>query len=154
VRISQATSDDVGALARLVWLDTRRAEPAQPDLDAFASELAQWWGSCRVSHAAFVARLLPAPQAVGMAWVALVPRVARPGELNRMSADIQTVFVLPQHRGQGIGSALVQAAAEHAERLGAARVTVHSSGRAVRVYERLGFESSRRLLQRPPHEHA
>lgn len=49
-----------------------------------------------------------------------------------------------------IGSALVQAAAEHATRLGSLHVTVHSGRKAVPVYERLGFESSRQLLQRLP----
>jgi len=50
----------------------------------------------------------------------------------------------------GIGSALVAAASEHAARLGSLCVTVHSGRKAVPVYERLGFESSRRLLSRPP----
>jgi GNAT superfamily N-acetyltransferase len=85
-----------------------------------------------------------------MAWVALVPRVPRPGATSRLSADIQSVFVMPTQRGQGIGSALVEAASEHATHLGSLRVTVHSGRKAVPVYERLGFESSRQLLQRPP----
>ncbi|GAB3758115.1 hypothetical protein GCM10028864_43030 [Microlunatus parietis] len=84
---------------------------------------------------------------VGMAWVALVPRVPRPGKLNRLSADIQSVFVRPEHRGQGIGSALVEAATAHALRLGALHVTVHSGRRAVPVYERLGFVSSPELAE-------
>jgi hypothetical protein len=49
------------------------------------------------SHVAFVAR--DSEHAiVGMAWVALVSRVPRPSETGRLSADIQTVFVLPDHR--------------------------------------------------------
>jgi GNAT superfamily N-acetyltransferase len=80
----------------------------------------------------------------------LVPRIPRPGAPNRLSADIQSVYVLPEHRGHGIGSALVDAAAKHGTRLGAVRVTVHSGRKAVPVYERLGFASSRQLLQRPP----
>ncbi|WP_398875917.1 GNAT family N-acetyltransferase [Streptomyces prunicolor] len=72
------------------------------------------------------------------------------GATSRLSADIQSVFAMPEQRGRGIGSALVAAASEHAARLGSLRVTVHSGRRAEPVYERLGFESSRRLLSRPP----
>lgn len=85
-----------------------------------------------------------------MAWVAIVPRVPRPGATSRLSADVQSVFVMPEYRGRGVGSALVNAAAEHAARFGALRVTVHSGRKAVPVYERLGFQSSRQLLQRSP----
>lgn len=76
----------------------------------------------------------------------------RPGATSRLSADIQSVFVLPEHRGRGIGSALVAAASEHAEHTGSLHVTVHSGRRAVPVYERLGFASSRQLLQRTPYQ--
>ncbi|WP_034272213.1 GNAT family N-acetyltransferase [Actinospica robiniae] len=148
MRISEATTNDVPELARLQWLDTRHEEPSQSSLDAFASELAQWWADREDAHFAFVARLA-GPEIVAMAWVALVPRVPRPGAANRLSADIQSVFVLPEHRGRGIGSAVVDAAAQHATQLGAVRVTVHSGRRAVPVYERLGFASTRQLLQRP-----
>lgn len=149
MRISQANTDDVADLARLSWLDTHHEDPAERSVDDFAAQLAQWWATRQDSHIAFVARLLQ-PEIVGMAWVALVPRVPRPGAISRLSADIQSVFVMPEQRGQGIGSALVEAASEHATRLGSLRVTVHSGRRAVPVYERLGFESSRQLLKRPP----
>lgn len=149
MRISQASADDISDLARLLWLDTRNEEPAERSADGFAAEFAQWWSAHQDSHLAFVARLLR-PEIVGMAWVAIVPRVPRPGATIRLSADIQSVFVVPEHRGRGIGSALVDAASEHAASFGALRVTVHSGRKAVPVYERLGFESSRQLLQRSP----
>jgi GNAT superfamily N-acetyltransferase len=151
VEISRAGADDVAELARLLWLDTCHEEPAPEPVAAFAAELALWWAGHRESHAAFVARL-PGPGTVGMAWVALVPRVPRPGATSRLSADVQSVFVLPGHRGRGIGSALVEAATRYAERLGSRHVTVHSGRRAVPVYERLGFASSRQLLSRLPKE--
>ncbi|GAA1131530.1 hypothetical protein GCM10009630_31770 [Kribbella jejuensis] len=71
-----------------------------------------------------------------------------PTVTNRRSADIQSVFVVPEERGKGIGSALVRAAADYAFQLGAGHVTVHSGRKAVAVYERLGFASSRQLLQK------
>ncbi|WP_328999774.1 GNAT family N-acetyltransferase [Kribbella sp. NBC_00709] len=149
MRISEATGDDVVGLARLLWMHNSDEEPAQRSLDEFAVELEQWWAARDGTHVAYVARLDGA-ELVGMAWVALVPRVPRPGTTTRMSADIQSVYVTPDVRGHGIGSALVEAATEHALRLGALRVTVHSGRKAVPVYERLGFESSRQLLQQPP----
>ncbi|MFI7212173.1 GNAT family N-acetyltransferase [Micromonospora maritima] len=139
--------DDVAALARLLWLDTLHETPARLSVDAFTAELARWWAAHRDSHLAFVARLRR-PEIVGMAWVALVPRVPRPGATRRLSADIQSVFVTPDQRGQGIGSALVEAASAHATDLGCLRVTVQSGRKAVPVYERLGFASSRQFLQR------
>lgn len=149
MRISQATADDVAGLARLVWLNHLGAEPSSKSLDEFATELAGWWAARQDAHVAFVARVAQ-PEIVGMAWAALVPRVPRPGTTGRLSADLQSVFVLPQHRGNGVGSALVDAVTEHATRLGALHTTVHSGQRAVPLYERLGFEASRQLLQRYP----
>lgn len=165
VRIEQAQDSDVAALARLLWLDTVGEEPEPRALDEFAAELARWWAERQGSHVAIVARYAgpgpspgpgveqaqdAGPRVVGMAWVALLPRVPRPGATRRLSADVQSVFVLPGHRGHGIGSALVEAATRHATGLGAGHVTVRSGRRAVPVYERLGFVSSPRLLERSP----
>ena len=136
---------DLAQLARLLWLNAAPEEQAKQSVESFAVDLASWWTD-HDTHLAFVAGLGDA-ELVGMAWLALVPRVPRPGVISRRSADIQSVFVVPEHRGRRIGSALVQAASEHALRLGAGRVTVHSGRRAVPVYERLGFASSRQLLQ-------
>lgn len=145
--IGRATQDDIEVLAELVWLDTHGVRPTPQALVSFTGELASWWSSHQDTHVAFVARE-PEHAIVGMAWVALVPRVPRPGETGRLSADIQTVFVLPDHRQHGIGSALVNAATEHAMRAGAARVTVQSGRTAVPMYERLGFRASGQFLQR------
>ncbi|MCW2674083.1 MAG: putative N-acetyltransferase [Frankiales bacterium] len=148
VMIDRAVPEDVLALAYLLWLDTHGAEPEQEALKGFADDLAVWWSEHRESHRGFVARS-PDGSVVGMAWVALVSRVPRPVSAMRRAGDLQTVYVLPEHRGHRIGSALVEAAATHAMELGASRVTVHSGRKAIEVYRRLGFAASPRLLQRP-----
>lgn len=141
--IDRARTSDVAALARLLWLDTHGDEPGATALEAFAASLGPWCEEHQESHVGFVARRLDG-EVVGMAWVALVPRIPRPVPTMRLSGDLQTVYVLPEHRGRGIGSALVGAAASHAADAGALRVTVHSGRKAVPVYERLGFEASPR----------
>ncbi len=148
MNISAARTDDIPGLARLIWTMAAAEERAQQTPEALADDLALWWAAHERSHSAFVARLNE-PELVGMAWIALVPRVPRPGSAARVSADIQSVFVAPQHRGRGIGSALIQAATDHAVRLGSIRVTVHSGVTATPLYERLGFASSPQLLQTP-----
>jgi GNAT superfamily N-acetyltransferase len=146
VDICLAGQADVAELARLLWLNAAPEQRAEQSVEAFAVDLAAWWAD-NDSHFAFVARL-DGSELVGMAWLAIVARVPRPGATSRRSADIQSVYVVPEFRGQGMGSALVQAAADHALELGAGHVTVHSGRKAVPVYERLGFTSSRQLLQK------
>jgi len=146
VDIGLAGPEDLSHLAHLLWLHAAPEEQEQQSVQSFASDLDTWWADHYNSHLAFVARLAES-EVVGMAWLALFSRVPRPGVTARRSADIQSVFVVPEHRGSRIGSALVQAATEHALRLGAGRVTVHSGRKALPVYERLA--SSRQLLQTP-----
>jgi ribosomal protein S18 acetylase RimI-like enzyme len=57
-------------------------------------------------------------------------------------AQLETLAVLPGHRGQGIGSALVERMHEELRRLGASHFVVSviaSNADAVRFYERLGL---------------
>jgi GNAT superfamily N-acetyltransferase len=145
--VCMAGHTDLAHLARLLWFHAAPDEQAKQSIESFADDLAGWWDQHDESHLAFIARRAES-EVVGMAWLALVPRVPRPGANSRCSADIQSVFVLPEHRGQRIGEALVRAASEHAFRLGAGHVTVHSGRRAVPIYERLGFASSRQFLQK------
>ena len=147
VRIRVAGPVDLPTLAHLLWLHAAPDEQARRSPESFAGDVSTWWDLQRSTHTGFLARMGDETD-VGMAWSALLPRAPRPGSVERWSADIQSVFVLPEHRGEGIGSALVRAAAEHAERAGAARVTVHSGRRAVPIYERLGFTSSPQLMER------
>ena len=140
-----AGSQDAAQLARLLWMHAAPDEQARQSVDSFAVDLEAWWTDHEDSHLCFVARPTQS-EAVGMVWLALLPRAPRPGDCSRHSADIQSLFVLPEQRGKGIGSELVRAASEQALRLGAGRVTVHCGRRAVPLYQRLGFASSGQLL--------
>ncbi len=145
--VGRADRTDVAALARLKWRAEFDRQATESEFNSFAADLSDWWQEHVLSHSAFLARTEQG-DAVGAAWLALLPRVPRPGSLARFSADLQSVFVLPEHRGRGIASMLVEAAFQHATAAGAGRVTVHSSEKAVPLYRRLGFDTSAKLLQR------
>lgn len=148
MHVELAGRQHLAELASLLWHHASPDEQGEQSLEGFTTDLAAWWVRHEDSHHAFVARV--DGQAIGMAWLALLARTPRPGNALRCSADIQSVYVLPQHRGRGVGAQLVNAASEHAFRAQATRVTVQSGRRAVPLYERLGFASSPRLLQLPP----
>ena len=138
--IRRATPEDAPALAalRVAWGDEGGVAR-----EGFATAFEEW--ARGTSHTGFVA--VEDGEVVGMAWLALLERPPSPERGARLDGDVQTVYVLPSHRGRGVGSALVREVVEEARRRGAQRVTVHSSTRAVPVYERLGFASTPRLLQ-------
>jgi GNAT superfamily N-acetyltransferase len=143
MEIRVAGPADVGQLAALL---ARFAERDEPEGVAFAQELHSWWAD-HDSHRAFLA-VLPSGEAVGMAWLALTARVPRPGGAPRLCGDVQSVFVVPEHRSAGVGAALLHAVVQHAETLGLEHVTVHGNQRAVALYECAGFTSDPDLLMR------
>ena len=145
MEIRVAGPDDVGHLAELLARFAEREEPAAAGQE-FAPDLLRWWSE-HDTHLAFLA-LLPAGDVVGMAWLALIARVGRPGGAPRLCGDVQSVFVVPEHRSAGVGAALMRAVTQHAENLGLEHVTVHANQRAVSFYERAGFASSRDMLVR------
>lgn len=85
---------------------------------------------------------------VGMAWLMMFGRVPNPDDLNRRSGDVQSVFVIPEHQGTGLGRQLMQALCEEADRRGVQKLTVNANDAAVGFYTRLGFASSTLFLQR------
>ena len=85
---------------------------------------------------------------VGMAWMVDFDRVPDLGNVERHSADVQSVFVTPPHRGGGLGSELVRLLCAVADQRSIPRVIVHSSTRAMGLYHRAGFSASQKLMQR------
>ena len=149
VDVRRATSADYPDLTRLLWQFAHHDDaPAEIDR-AFESDFRNWIVEQLTSHVPYIA-VTPDGHAVGMAWLAVVARVPRPGRMGRRSADLQSVYVVPESRNAGIGAALVAAVLATAEELGVEHVSVHSSARAVEVYRRAGFADTGRYLRWSP----
>lgn len=72
---------------------------------------------------------------IGVATVCLGPRVA----------GVFDVGVLPEHRGRGIGTALVQHLCAFAREHGMIGLALIATGMGERVYRRVGFEEVCRM---------
>ena len=144
---TEADAADLAAL-KVHW-----SHPNDPDYEVdadeastFAGQLRDWMRERGEQSVCIVASV--GGQMVGMAWLAIYHRAPNVGDIERLSGDVQSVFVLPAHRGRGIGEAMMQALVDEADARGIRRVTVSSSTQARPVYERVGFRVPPRLLQR------
>ncbi|NHA69532.1 GNAT family N-acetyltransferase, partial [Phycicoccus flavus] len=120
--VRRAGPDDAAALARLRWTWSEEGHaPIAGSRDEYADGLRDWM----TAHPSIVPFLgSVGGQDVGMAWLVLVPRVPDPRSFDRLTGDIQSVYVLPDHRDAGLGARLVDAALAHARGAGCFRVTV------------------------------
>lgn len=145
IETREAAVDDLPALARLRWdCHTERHPADERDFDAYRLGFARWWSAQQGRCRAVVA--LDGPDVVGMGFLGVVDRVPSPGSLHRRHGDIQSMYVIPTRRNDGIGSRIVHALLDLARDAGCERIEVHSGRRAVTLYERSGFEHVDRLL--------
>ena len=143
--VRTAMGGELAAVGGLRW-DSLVESGGDPDADRdlFAARFAAWAAAHDSSHECFVA--VAEGRVVGMMWLATVPRVPSARSFDRASGDLQCAYVVPALRNAGIGGRLIEAVLERAGELELERVTVHSSPRAISVYDRHGFAVEDRLL--------
>jgi GNAT superfamily N-acetyltransferase len=147
--VRKATAADAVALARLRWRwPAEDGSYTGTDRAAFMELFSAWVIEHLSTHLPFLAEV--DDQVVGTAWLMLADRVPSPGRRRRPTGDVQSVYVVPELRGRGVGAALLDAVLAEARRLELEHVTVHSAERAVSLYRRMGFLDGQRWLQWKP----
>lgn len=147
VAVRYALDGELDRIATLRWqwaVHDNNTTPAT-SREEFVQAFASWSRKHALTHRWIIATR--GANIIGMACLAIVPRVPTPQSPERASGDLQSVYVVPGERETGLGRQLVTAILGLASQAGLERVTVHSSSRAVSAYARAGFAYSPRLLQ-------
>jgi GNAT superfamily N-acetyltransferase len=144
VSIRQAGEHDTTALAvlRQAWSEEQAGHPL--DDGDFEECFAQWYTAEASRRAAFVAEF--DGEAIGMVNLALFERMPKPGRPASRWAYLGNAFVLAAHRNRGVGTALLNAAVEHARDRNCVRIVLSPSDRSVPFYQRAGFGPATMLL--------
>jgi len=144
VSARRAGPSDADALARLRWTWRAVERDEKGDPDRFRADFTAWVREHRSSHVPFLVEV--DGDAVGMAWLAILQRVPGPERWTRLSGFLQSVYVLPEHRNDGLGSRLLEALIDGARGEGLEYLSVHPSPRSFPFYRRLGFTGEGSLL--------
>jgi ribosomal protein S18 acetylase RimI-like enzyme len=143
-RIRPATAGDIGFLREaLGWAANWRGGSDETlAADSFFAAYVTDWG--RHGDAGFLAEDEDA-RPIGAAWYRLFTEDDH--GYGYLSSEIPelSVAVDPEHRGRGIGTALIEALRERAraEGFSALSLSVEKDNPVIRLYERLGFERLR-----------
>lgn len=150
VVVRLATTEDVAELAQLRWewsqIGREPIHPTADQLDDTASILREWMSGLGDRVICAVAQ--SEESLVGVAWLVLYDRVPGPLAGERLTGDVQSVFVRESHRNAGLGSRLVELLLAHVADRPVGTITVHANDRARGFYRRLGFNGSELLLER------
>ena len=139
VVVRRAGAVDAPMLARLrwQWRGDERGEVGLADRESFVDYFTTWTVDHLATHLPFLAEVDGRP--AGMAWLVLSTRTPSPMHMDRRAGDVQSVYIVPELRGQGVGAELMGALLQHARDLELVYLTVHSAAHATGFYAKLGF---------------
>lgn len=138
-QIELAALDDIPQLCELLSILFAQEEEFEPDASKQAAGLRQIIGNPDTGQILLLRS--GGAAVVGMVNLLYTVSTARGSRV----AILEDMVVRPEHRGNGAGSALLQAAIAQAQKDGCTRITLLTDGineAAIRFYRRHGFEAS------------
>jgi GNAT superfamily N-acetyltransferase len=139
MRVRRADSADIDAVAAL-----RAAWQSSPASESYLAAFTEWFLAEAPSRWWWVAT--DNDQIVGMVNLKIFDRMPSPERAPAQWGYLANLFVLPDHRGAGIGTALVEALVECAKAEHLVRVVLSPSEQSVPLYRRQGFREASDLL--------
>ncbi|MDB4935120.1 MAG: acetyltransferase [Labilithrix sp.] len=120
------------------------ATPARDYADVFRA----WYARERDHRRTWLVETDPASAPVGMLNMLVFERMPKPGRAASRWGYVANAFVLREHRNEGLGTALLDAALAYADEHDFVRVVLSPSVRSIPFYARAGFELPTNLLVR------
>lgn len=144
--VRSASEHDSAALAELraQW----RLESHQVPLDSDPGYLPRFgaWFRAQLASGSLAWVAEDQEQVVGMLVMSMHKRMPEPGRPSTSWGYIGSFFVHPDHRGTGVGAALLSAVVDDAASRRLARIVLNPSPRSIPLYQRAGFSDDHGLL--------
>ena len=140
VTIRTATPQDAAMLAKLRFALRSSLHEPKEDETAFIERCTNWMRerlSERGPWKCWIAEIEGA--VVGAVWVQLIEKIPNPIAAPESYVYLTNFFVQPEHRGQGIGSALLSAVLSWSKSNNAELVLLWPTERSKSLYLRQGF---------------
>jgi GNAT superfamily N-acetyltransferase len=149
-RIRRAAASDAPALARLRW-DFKREDhddaPVQAPDAAFVDACGVWLRE-RLERGPWLAWVAEVDGLVcGHVFLHVVEKVPDPYPGSAVWGYVTNFYVVPAHRGRGLGRRLLDALHAHARAEGFDTLVVWPSDRSAPLYRRAGFAPPGELLE-------
>lgn len=149
VAIRRAGPADVPELVRLRYeLRTELDPPVEPEAE-FKERCSVWMADRLRSGAIWRCWVASSSSTlVGTLWLGLIEKLPNPAGHLEWHGYLSSVYVVPALRGQGIGSALMNACLDHCREEGVDSVFLWPTPRSRALYQRHGFAVRDDLLER------
>jgi GNAT superfamily N-acetyltransferase len=146
--IRRAGARDAAVLARLRY-DFRAAhDPPVEARDIFLDRCSRWMAARLAAPGSWRCWLAErSDRAVGTAWLQLIEKLPNPVDELERHAYISSLYVEPESRGDGVGSALLRACLDACASEQVDAVILWPTPRSRSLYERHGFMVRDDLLE-------
>ena len=148
-RIRRATPDDAGQLARL-RLDFRtEGIAAAEDQSAFLKRCREWMNVRLEPASPWRCWVADSNSAlIGTLWLQVIEKLPNPVREPELHGYISSVYVVPDRRNLGVGTALLRSCLQESDRMRLDVVFLWSTTASRPLYRRCGFEVGNDLYSR------
>jgi GNAT superfamily N-acetyltransferase len=149
VTIRAAGPADAGALARLRFEFRASVGTAVEGEAAFVARCAKWMSAHLTTSRGWLAWIAEdGNRARGCVWLCLIGKLPNPVEEPEWHGYVSSLYVQSALRGQGVGTALLEAALDECARRGVDAIVLWPTPDSRTLYERHGFRVRDDLLER------